>query len=332
MREPDPRAIERLAPYRLPREQVRVTMREHWASKVEPIATVLVTFVMVLVIGALMPASMGLLSDAAWWLWFALLLRLGWSLLNWHLSWFIATDRRLLLLYGVITKRVAMMPLAKVTDMSYTRSIMGRLLGYGTFTLESAGQDQALQRITFVRDPDETYRAICSEIFGSFDPVEDGPSAVDGRPDGGPDGWDDGGWGGPDGGGPDGWDDDGRWDPSGAPSPEDTWGETAPPVRDDAPGHRPPPRAPRHDDDTVELDPTDLPVRPMGSYLVSGDRQVLGRRWLRRPIARQWRADDAVLPPEDETIRDDADADGPGWEVSREHVTGHQPTRSHPWV
>lgn len=162
----DGRAIDRLAPYRLPEEKIRVAMQEHWAAKIEPVLTTLVTLVMVLVIGSTMPTRLGLLSDISWWLWFALLGRLGWVLLNWRVSWFIATNKRLLLLYGIVTRKVAMMPLSKVTDMSYARSPLGQLLGYGTFTLESAGQDQALQRITFVRDPDSTYRTICQEIFG----------------------------------------------------------------------------------------------------------------------------------------------------------------------
>ena len=39
------------------------------------------------------------------------------------------------------------MPLAKVTDMSFQRFTMGRILGYGEFILESAGQGQALNRV-----------------------------------------------------------------------------------------------------------------------------------------------------------------------------------------
>jgi hypothetical protein len=33
-----------------------------------------------------------------------------------------------------------MMPLTKVTDMSFQRSTLGRILGYGEFILESAGR------------------------------------------------------------------------------------------------------------------------------------------------------------------------------------------------
>lgn len=196
MGEFDPRATARLAPYRLPEERLRVAMQEHWAAKVEPVTTTLVTLAMVLVISSTLPADLAVLSDVAWWLWLALLARLAWTFVNWHLSWFIATNKRLLLIYGVITRKVAMMPLSKVTDMSYSRSPLGQLLGYGTFTLESAGQDQALQRITFVRDPDSTYRTICQEIFGDEPlPTDDDLDPPDAD---GPDGPGDGDWPGPD--------------------------------------------------------------------------------------------------------------------------------------
>ena len=63
-------------------------------------------------------------------------------------------------------QKVAMMPLIKVTDMSYQRSVPGRIFGYGRFVLESAGQDQALRQVDWVPHPDVTYRILCTEIFG----------------------------------------------------------------------------------------------------------------------------------------------------------------------
>ena len=42
---------------------------------------------------------------------------------------------------------VAMMPLAKVTDLRLSESILGRMLRYGEFIVESAGQEQALSRV-----------------------------------------------------------------------------------------------------------------------------------------------------------------------------------------
>jgi hypothetical protein len=71
-----------------------------------------------------------------------------------------------MLVSGIIARKVAMMPLAKLTDMSYKRSTIGVLLGYGTFVLESAGQDQALSRIDYVPRPDELFREISELLFG----------------------------------------------------------------------------------------------------------------------------------------------------------------------
>ena len=79
-------------------------------------------------------------------------------MLNWRRDWFVATDKRFLLFYGFIRRKVAMMPLLKVTDMTYDRSLLGRIFGYGTFLLESAGQDQALSNIDHVPDADANYR------------------------------------------------------------------------------------------------------------------------------------------------------------------------------
>jgi hypothetical protein len=81
-----------------------------------------------------------------------------------------------------------MMPLVKVTDMRFSRSIVGRLLGYGEFRLESAGQDQALGRIPWVADPDATYRELCAIIFTPQAPnvprpvAVHRPTVVEGRP------------------------------------------------------------------------------------------------------------------------------------------------------
>jgi hypothetical protein len=54
-----------------------------------------------------------------------------------------------------------MMPLAKVTDMSFQRSAMGRIFGYGEFILESAGQDQALNRVDYLPYPEQLYLEVC---------------------------------------------------------------------------------------------------------------------------------------------------------------------------
>src|ERR1700712_438239 len=92
--------------------------------------------------------------------------RRHWAVFEWYIEMFAVTDKRVLLVSGLLYKRVAVMPLTKVTDMTYERSPLGRILGYGTFIMESAGQDQALSRIDFVRSPERLYFQLSKELFG----------------------------------------------------------------------------------------------------------------------------------------------------------------------
>lgn len=155
--------------YLLDGERLVTAVHQHWGKIAEPVATTLVGTVVALWVDAAMPGSMRLVSTIVWWLWFALVARLVYLVIEWRHDWFVATDKRLLLFYGFVTRKVSMMPLMKVTDMSYERSIPGRIFGYGRFVMESAGQDQALHEVNWVPSPDSNYRAICAEIFGVAD-------------------------------------------------------------------------------------------------------------------------------------------------------------------
>ncbi|ROS73549.1 PH domain-containing protein [Cellulomonas sp. PhB143] len=161
--QPHSRTVRR---YVLEGERVVVEARRHWASILEPVASAVVAFVLAGVVATALEPSVGAIANVVWILWLAVALRAGWRLLEWRFEWFVATDKRLLLVYGLFIQRVAMMPMGKVTDMNYGRSLMGQVFGYGEFVLESAGQDQALHRIRFVDKPDATYRALCTTLFG----------------------------------------------------------------------------------------------------------------------------------------------------------------------
>ena len=154
-----------VAAYLAKGEVVELEMKQHWARVLPAIAGCVLGLVLVVIAGWNAPASWGMLTNAAWWIWLVLLAHLAWRVIEWRHETFFVTNHRLLLEHGLFVKKVAMMPLSKVTDMSYNRSVVARVLGYGTFVLESAGQDQALNVIDFVREPDARYRDICSLIF-----------------------------------------------------------------------------------------------------------------------------------------------------------------------
>lgn len=109
------------------------------------------------------------LGPALPWLVAALVCWWGWSYLSWRRERLVVTDRRLLLLNGLISRRIAVMPLRKVTDLTYEQPLVGRIFdayGWGTFLFESAGQDQAFHRIAYVPHPDDLYHRLSEEIFG----------------------------------------------------------------------------------------------------------------------------------------------------------------------
>lgn len=155
--------------YLLDGERLVTAVHQHWGKVAEPVATAVAAGMLALWVDATIPPELGLVSTVLWWAWFAVLARTAYKIAEWRHDWFVATDKRLLLFYGFVTRKVSMMPLSKVTDMSYNRSIPGRMLGYGRFVMESAGQDQALREVNWVPDPDQHYRAICAEIFGVAD-------------------------------------------------------------------------------------------------------------------------------------------------------------------
>lgn len=146
------------------RDIVFVT-RKHWVTIAEPIATALVAGVVMLLLVARLSEGFPEAGVVALLLWLALMGRAFYRLVEWQFAWFGATRRRLILTYGLLNRKVAMMPLEKVTDMSYARSALGQVLGYGEFVLESAGQDQALRTVDFLPASDELYRVLTSTMF-----------------------------------------------------------------------------------------------------------------------------------------------------------------------
>jgi membrane protein YdbS with pleckstrin-like domain len=159
--------------YLLPREVQVATVRQHPAVLIPPSALTLAGLLAAGILNATV------LHDTAglvlWLAWLLLLLRLIWKALNWSVDYFVVTSERLLLTRGLLTRQVNMMPLSKVTDMSFKRSFAGRLLGYGEFIVESAGQDQALRNVEFIPYPEQLYLLICGMLFpSSADDMEDG--------------------------------------------------------------------------------------------------------------------------------------------------------------
>lgn len=182
--EPADRSVRR---YLLPQERLVAAESWHVAWLLRPALVPLAALVVLgWFLGQLPPGHV--VNDVLSVLTMVALARFAWQWLAWRNERLVVTDRRLLMVTGLVTRRVAVMPLRKVTDMTFVQPFVGRMLGargWGTFVFESAGQDQALHEVPYLRHPEQLYQRLSGEIFGP-DGIYGRPSTPAGPPPGPP--------------------------------------------------------------------------------------------------------------------------------------------------
>ncbi len=126
-------------------------VRKHWAAIVGAVLELLGAFAIVLLSFFVPPR--------AWWVpalvGAAVALHASWRILEQHVDRFVITSMRVFRVHGILSQRIATMPLSRILDISVHKPLVGRVIGYGHFVFESAAQEQGLREIRFVGDPDE---------------------------------------------------------------------------------------------------------------------------------------------------------------------------------
>lgn len=145
-------------------EVIRAMVRRHPVVLISSTVQAVGGLLAAALLSATVLRGQALLIDITWILCGLLIVRLTWNAVNWYVDFFVITSGRIWLTSGVFTRSVAMMPLDKVTDLSFHKSFAGRLLGYGDFVVESAGKDAVLRRIDHVPYPEQLYQYVCSGV------------------------------------------------------------------------------------------------------------------------------------------------------------------------
>ena len=158
--------------YLLPHERQVISTHQHPAVLIKPIFFLLLGLALAGFLSNEFTHGNGTAILVIWLLWVVLLLWFPWKLVDWLRTYFVITSQRLILASGFFARKVDMMPLSKVTDMSFNRSPMGQLLGFGEFVVESAGQDQALRHIEYLPYPEQLYLEVCGLIFKEDEPAD----------------------------------------------------------------------------------------------------------------------------------------------------------------
>ena len=151
--------------YLLPTERRVIRVRMHWAVMAKSLISTGLFLLLMIIAQRYLPTS-ALVDNLTFYLALAAVLRFTVQTILWWIERIVITDKRVMLAEGIITHNVGMMPLSKVTDLTFRRTFGGRLLGYGTLIVESAGQIQALNKIRYMPRPEEIYEALSELIFG----------------------------------------------------------------------------------------------------------------------------------------------------------------------
>ncbi len=88
----------------------------------------------------------------------------------WWKSYYVITDERVLLLEGILSVKVSAVRLARVAETSFSRSILGRVFGYGDLKLDAAGEQLKLATLTYLPRAEEVYRLVTSLLLGEPEP------------------------------------------------------------------------------------------------------------------------------------------------------------------
>jgi membrane protein YdbS with pleckstrin-like domain len=152
--------------YLIPGEEHAMAFREHWAALGWQAAAFFGALAAAIVLNLLVYFHRPILPAAATWvhvIWLGFLAVACWYAglaASYHAKWIVVTPVRLVVISGVLTRKVVQLPMKRVRDMQLERDLPGRILGYGTLKTDSLGTDHALARTDFVPDPDRVFGTI----------------------------------------------------------------------------------------------------------------------------------------------------------------------------
>jgi len=124
-------------------EQPVLLLRPHWKTLIPPILIALVVVAIALIAEALIPSGSASLAARGAVGVVAILVLMVWLMipvLRWRLTTYELTTRRLRLRDGIVTRRGRDIPLIRITDVSFEKGPLDRLLGCGRLVVESAGE------------------------------------------------------------------------------------------------------------------------------------------------------------------------------------------------
>ena len=128
-------------------EESVAALHPHWKTLVTPVVLAFVIVAVLLVGEVLIPSSRAAALERLALAVVAIVLLMWWlmlPILAWRTTIYEVTTRRMRLRDGILTRHGRDIPLSRITDVSFRKGLLDRLLGCGTLVVESAGEHSEL--------------------------------------------------------------------------------------------------------------------------------------------------------------------------------------------
>jgi uncharacterized membrane protein YdbT with pleckstrin-like domain len=124
-------------------EQPVLLLHPHWKTLIRPILIAVFVVAIALVVEALIPSGSAALAARGGVGVVAVLALMVWLIvpvLRWRTTTYELTTKRLRTRFGIVTRRGRDIPLTRISDVSFEKGLLDRLLGAGRLVVESAGE------------------------------------------------------------------------------------------------------------------------------------------------------------------------------------------------
>ncbi len=124
-------------------EESVAILHPHWKTLVRPVVLTFVVVAVLLAGEVLIPGNKEAAIERLVLAVVAIVLLMWWLMypvLVWRTTVYEVTTRRMRLRDGILTRNGRDIPLSRITDVSFRKGVLDRLLGCGTLVVESAGE------------------------------------------------------------------------------------------------------------------------------------------------------------------------------------------------
>ena len=128
-------------------------LRRHLAILLGPIFLTMLGLLAAAVLSMISVRGNGLLMAFIWLASFVLFVRLVWKILGWSVGYFFVANDRIILVSGILHRRINAIWLAQVTAIELRRSGVGFIFGYGELVFHSQNPDAAVVAFDYMPYP-----------------------------------------------------------------------------------------------------------------------------------------------------------------------------------